>query len=85
MMNAELFRAGEARIIVPNVYRENYLLSLRKLSRKGDPIFFIKAMETLHQFSYTLYGRTFQELTEYLYSCNAFASPDEKHLRFNTK
>ncbi len=82
MMNAELFRASEARIIVPNVYREDYLLALRKLSRNGEPKTFIKVMELLHHFSSTLYGRTFQEMTDYLYACNAFASPDEKHLRF---
>lgn len=82
MMNAELFRAGEAKIIVPNVYREDYLLSLRQLSRNGEPQAFIKVMETLHHFSSTLYGRTFQQMTDYLYFCNAFASPEEKHLRF---
>ena len=82
MMNAELFRAGEARIIVPNVCREDYLLSLRKLSRNGDPNTFIKVMENFHQFGHTLYGRTFQEITDYLYFCNAFASPDEGKLKF---
>lgn len=82
MMNAELFRAGEAKIIVPNVYREDYLLSLRQLSKNGEPQTFIKVMETLHHFSSTLYGRTFQQMTDYLYFCNAFASPEEKHLRF---
>lgn len=80
MMNAELFREGEARIIVPNVYREDYLLSVRKLSRSSAPDTFIKVMETLHHFSSTLYGRSFQQMTEYLYSCNAFASPEDKRL-----
>lgn len=82
MMNAELFRAGEARIIVPTVYREDYLLSLRKLSRSGEPSSFIKVMETLYHFSGTLYGRSFQEITDYLYSCNAFATPEDKKLKF---
>jgi len=82
MMNADLFRAGEARIIVPNVYREDYLLALRKLSRNGAPITFINVMEHLHHFSSTLYGRSFQEMTEYLNYCNAFASPEDKKLRF---
>ncbi len=82
MMNAELFRAGEAEIIVPNVYREDYLLSLRKLSRQGDPSAYIKVMETLHRFAQTLYGRTADNLLEYLQECNAFKDPEEARLRF---
>lgn len=82
MMNAELFRAGEAKIIVPTVYRENYLLSLRKLSRQGDPSTYIKVMETLHRFSQTLYGRPFENLLDYLQKCNAFEEPDNAKLSF---
>ena len=81
-MNAELFRAGEAKIIVPTVYRENYLLSLRKLSRQGDPSTYIKVMETLHRFSQTLYGRPFENLLDYLQKCNAFEEPDNAKLSF---
>ena len=82
MMNAELFRAGEAKIIVPTVYREDYLLSLRKLSRQGDPSAYIKVMETLHRFGQTLCGRTTDDLLRYLTACNAFKEPDEGKLRF---
>lgn len=82
MMNAELFRAGEAKIIVPTVYREDYLLSLRKLSRQGDPSAYIKVMETLHHFGYTLGGHTFDTLLAYLRTCNAFEDPDDAKLRF---
>ena len=82
MMNAELFRTGEAKIIVPTVYREDYLLSLRKLSRQGDPAAYIKVMETLHRFGQTLCGRTTDDLLKYLTACNAFKEPDEAKLRF---
>ena len=82
MMNAELFRAGEAKIIVPTVYREDYLLALRKLSRQGDPSTYIKVMETLHRFGYTLYGYTFEGLLAHLRKCNAFEEPDNAKLRF---
>ena len=82
MMNAELFRAGEAKIIVPTVYREDYLLSLRKLSRQGDPSAYIKVMETLHRFGQTLCGRTTDNLLRYLTVCNAFKKPEEGKLRF---
>ena len=82
MMNAELFRAGEAKIIVPTVYREDYLLSLRKLSRHGDPRAYIKVMDTLHRFGQSLYGRTTNNLFSYLTKCNAFKEPDEAKLKF---
>lgn len=82
MMNAELFRAGEAKIIVPTVYREDYLLSLRKLSRQGEPSAYIKVMETLHRFGQTLCGRTTDDLLRYLAACNAFKEPEEAKLRF---
>ena len=34
MMNAELVKAGYSKILIPTVFREDYLLALRKLSRK---------------------------------------------------
>ena len=37
MMNAELAAAGEERIIVPTVYRANYLSALKALSQTGRP------------------------------------------------
>lgn len=82
MMNAELFRAGEAKIIVPTVYREDYLLSLRRLSRQSVPDAYIKSMTTLHHFSSTLYGRDFRNLLEYLTQCNAFEDPNISKLKF---
>ena len=84
MMNAELFQSGEAKIIVLNVYREDYLLSLRKLSRQGGPSAYIKVMESLHQFGQTLYGRTTDNLQDYLNACNVFEDPDDAKLRFPT-
>ena len=37
MANAELVAAGEERILVPTVYRANYLSSLKALSQAQDP------------------------------------------------
>ncbi|MEX2288757.1 MAG: Fic family protein [Mycobacteriales bacterium] len=36
MMNAELVTAGEVRLIIPTVYRENYLAALRAATRTGN-------------------------------------------------
>jgi len=37
LMTTELVRGGLARVIIPTVYREDYLGALRALSRYGDP------------------------------------------------
>lgn len=36
MMNAELVRAGEVRIVIPTVYRLNHLSALRAATRTGN-------------------------------------------------
>lgn len=81
MMNAELVKAHETRLIVPTVFREDYILSLRKLSRQKDPSTFIKVMEKLQKFSYNLHGENFEELTEYLEQCSAFEEPEKGKLK----
>ncbi len=81
MMNAELVRADQTRIIVPTVFREDYLLSLRKLSRHKDPLAYVNVMTKLHQFSDNLYGTDFTQLKEYLASCNAYAEPSQAKLQ----
>ena len=82
MMNAELFRASESKIIVPTVYREDYLLALRKCSRQSIVQPYIKVMTTLHHFTSTLYGRDFQGILNYLTQCNAFEDPSLGKLKF---
>lgn len=81
MMNAELFKAGESKIIVPTVYREDYLLALRKMSRQKMPETFIKVLSTLHLFSSNLYGRSFSDMLNYLKESNAFEDPNISHLK----
>ena len=80
MMNAELFRGDQSRIIVPTVYREDYLLALRKLSRSKEPDTYIRVMEKLHMFSDNLYGNDFSDLNNYLIKCNAFEDPQNAKL-----
>jgi hypothetical protein len=76
MMNAELVKGNQTRIIVPTVFREDYILSLRKLSRDKDPSVLIRVMERLQMFSDNLYGDDFDELNEYLKKCDAFEEPE---------
>lgn len=81
MMNAEMVASGQVRIIVPTVFREDYLLALRRLSRNTDPGPYISVMEKLHRFSANLWGEDFYELDDYLKSCNAYEKPENAKLQ----
>ena len=80
MMSAELVHADQTRIIVPTVFREDYQLALRKLTRHNDPSAYINVMTKLHQFSDNLYGSDFEELRQYLAACNAYEEPSQAKL-----
>lgn len=80
MMNAELVKADQTRIIIPTVFREDYLLALRKLTRQKDPSAYINVMIKMHKFSDNLYGTDFTELKEYLRICNAYEDPTHAKL-----
>jgi len=62
VMNAELSVVGECRIIVPTLFREEYLDCLRVLTRQGDALPFLRAMQFIHRwtaaFSYENLDRT---------------------------
>ena len=80
MMNAELVKADQTRIIVPTVFREDYILALRKLTRQIDPSAYINVMVKLQKISDNLYGSDFTELKEYLRACNAYEEPSQAKL-----
>jgi hypothetical protein len=80
MMNAELVKGNQTRIIVPTVFREDYLLSLRKLSHDKEPTVLLKVLDRLQLFSDNLYGDNFDELNAYLVKCNAFEEPERGKL-----
>lgn len=77
MMNAALVNAGESKIIIPTVYREDYLLALRKLTRQSEPDTYINMMDRAHEFSANLYGENREEMQDYLTACNAFFEDNE--------
>ena len=54
MMNAELVKAEQTRIIIPTVYRDDYLGALRRLTRQQDPLAYIKMLQRSQEFSATL-------------------------------
>ena len=81
MMNAEFVSVGQSKIIIPTVYRDDYMGTLRKLTRQGDCISFIKMMQKAHEFSETIFGDNYAEMHEYLSQCNAFSEHTEARLK----
>lgn len=82
MMNTELSSRGFVKIIIPTVFREDYMGALRKLTRQqiADP--FIRMMLRAYEFSATLKQESMDEMEQYLISCDAFKEPKEGKLKF---
>ena len=83
MMNAELTAARRAKVIVPTVFRPDYIGALRRLSRDGDPDVMVSAMLRLWDFSHRLSSGDFETLKRRLEMSNAFSDDDGTILRFD--
>ncbi len=82
MMNAELTAAGQPKIIIPTVYRIDYIDALKRLTQNGEAATIIRAMERVRLFSSGLDGSDYDALKAYLEQCNAFRDEEEYILRF---
>jgi len=81
MMNAELTAAGQTKVIIPTVYREDYLGALRQLTRRQQPDTFIRMLQRAQQFSTTITGEDMEGMQQVLEASNAFKEGDEHILR----
>lgn len=82
MMNAELVQAQQSKIIIPNVYREDYILNLKKLTQQKKPQGFINMMNKIHQYSHWLSPISLEALNEQLRETNAFKESEEAVIVF---
>jgi Fic/DOC family len=82
MMNGELDAANQCRIIIPTVYREDYLLALRRLSRQQDPGPYIKMLARAQQFTASIPFEEYPKALAWLQAANAFLEPNEGKLTF---
>lgn len=83
MMNAELVKAGQSKIIIPTVYRDDYMGALRKLTRQHRPDAYIRMLQYAHEFSESITGNESDKLARYLEDCNAFKEPEEGKLKIS--
>jgi hypothetical protein len=75
MMNTELVSGAQSRIIIPTVFRDDYLGGLRLLTRRGDPSVLIKALRYGHDYTARIDFSTLDRATEVLRATNAFNEP----------
>ncbi len=75
MMNAELVAGGQARIIVPSVFRNEYLSGLKRMTNESDPVAFIRQMQYVQNFISKIDFSSKDGAIEQLRHCNAFAAP----------
>ncbi len=76
MMNAELFSEGLSTIIIPTVYREDYLGALRALSRRSRIEVLVKMLVRAQQFS-NLEFSPYPKILHYLKEHNWLREPNE--------
>lgn len=84
MMNAELSHNHECRIIIPTVYRDDYLGALRRLSRSYDPDPYIRMLVRAQAFTQSIDFSSYEKALLMLHQCNAFLEPNEGKLKFYT-
>lgn len=85
MMNAELVKAGESKIIIPTVFREDYMGALKKFTKQRKCDTYIKMLQRAHEFSANVYSENMDEMQEYLTSCNAFIEDSEVILKIKPR
>ena len=84
MMNAELISAGEERIIIPTVFRGNYLSALKALSLNGLAQPLVRTMDFAQRWVTAAQWRDLEGTRVELDGCNAMMDPtdaDERGMR----
>jgi len=81
MMNAELVKGGQSKIIIPTVFRDDYIGTLKKLTKQGDCVPYIRMLQRANEFSTTIYGDNINEMQDFLTQCNAFLEPTDGRLK----
>jgi len=79
MMNAELVSAGQSTIIIPMVFRDDYLQALRALTRRNRPLPLVQALVKAQRFSHLKFSPYPYILGE-LARRNWFRDPDDARL-----
>lgn len=75
LMNAELVSANETRIIIPTVFRDDYLRGLRNLSRQSDAEVYLQVMAFAQRWVAAIDWADAANAERQLRECHAFEQP----------
>jgi hypothetical protein len=81
MMNAELGAHGLSKIIIPTVYREDYMGTIKKLTKQREGNAYIRMLLKAWDFSRNVYDDNLNSMEQYLIECNAFLAPKDGYLK----
>jgi len=82
MMNAELVKEKHCKIVIPTVYRLDYIGALRRLTRRSDSTVYVKMLKRALYFSASIVANDMDKIDKYLNSCNAFSDDEDVVLKF---
>jgi Fic family protein len=81
MMSAELVAADQARIVIPTVYRTNYLMALRGLTQNGNAQSYVAMLAFAQRYTAQLDCTSLEAAERMLAETNAFVDPIEADVR----
>lgn len=81
MMNAELVNQQQSKVIIPNVFRDDYILALKKFSHQRDISTLVQVLDKMQQYAGRIPCGSLEEAHEYLTFTNAYKEPDEARLK----
>ena len=85
MMNAELVHADTTKLIIPTVYRDDYILNLKKRTSQADSKGYIRMMDRAHAFSHWLQPDDMEMMKDQFEKSNAFRESNEAVLQFGNR
>jgi Fic family protein len=85
MMNAEFSSKALSKIIIPTVYREDYMGAIKKLTKKRESEAYIRMLLHAWEFSSHVYDNNLNGMEEYLKNCNSFLTHKEGYLKIIPK
>lgn len=80
MMNAELVHADQARIIVPTIFRNNYLSALKALTHNRQPNALIKVLDFAQKYTASIHWEDHKNAQKVLSETHAFEDPQKADL-----
>ena len=81
MMNVELGAKGMSKIIIPTVYRDDYMGALKKLTKQRNGDSYIRMLQRAWEFSSSVHDDSLDSMEQSLIAANAFLEPKDGYLK----